>query len=62
MIQKKVPKFQQKIILKINIIFLLEFMEWDSFSFKNIVLHILDTILVHCILHILGTILVHCLI
>ena len=26
------------------------------------VLHILDTILVHCILHILGTILVHCLI
>ena len=25
-------------------------------------LHILDTILVHCILHILGTILVHCLI
>ena len=27
-----------------------------------IVLHILDTILVHCILHILGTILVHCLI
>ena len=28
----------------------------------RIVLHILDTILVHCILHILGTILVHCLI
>ena len=26
------------------------------------VLHILDTILVHCILHILGTVLVHCLI
>ena len=26
------------------------------------VLHILDTILVHCILHILGTMLVHCLI
>ena len=25
-------------------------------------LHILDTILVHCILHILSTILVHCLI
>ena len=25
-------------------------------------LHILDTILVHCILYILGTILVHCLI
>ena len=25
-------------------------------------LHILDTILVHCILHILGTMLVHCLI
>ena len=25
-------------------------------------LHILDTILIHCILHILGTILVHCLI
>ena len=39
-------------------------------TFKNVilqiytvkVLHILDTILVHCILHILGTILVHCLI
>ena len=27
-----------------------------------IMLHILDTILVHCILHIYGTILVHCLI
>ena len=27
-----------------------------------LLLHILDTILVHCILHILGTILVHCLI
>ena len=26
------------------------------------VLHVLDTILVHCILHVLGTILVHCLI
>ena len=26
------------------------------------VLHILDTILVHCILHVLGTILVHCLV
>ena len=25
-------------------------------------LHMLDTILVHCILHVLGTILVHCLI
>ena len=25
-------------------------------------LHILDTILVHCILHVLGTILMHCLI
>ena len=31
-------------------------------SSKKMVLHILDTILVHCILHILGTILVHCLI
>ena len=31
-------------------------------SSTNVVLHILDTILVHCILHILGTILVHCLI
>ena len=29
---------------------------------KSSVLHILDTILVHCILHILSTILVHCLI
>ena len=28
----------------------------------RVLLHILDTILVHCILHILGTILVHCLI
>ena len=28
----------------------------------KMLLHILDTILVHCILHILGTILVHCLI
>ena len=25
-------------------------------------LHILDTMLVHCVLHVLGTILVHCLI
>ena len=31
----------------------------DAFSS---LLHILDTILVHCILYILGTILVHCLI
>ena len=31
-------------------------------EFNIPVLHILDTILVHCILHILGTILVHCLI
>ena len=29
---------------------------------QTILLHILDTILVHCILHILGTILVHCLV
>ena len=41
------------------VLFLLPFKEWkDSMP----VLHILDTILVHCILHILGTILVHCLI
>ena len=31
-------------------------------STSSRLLHILDTILVHCILHILGTILVHCLI
>ena len=31
-------------------------------NFMRMMLHILDTILVHCILHILGTILVHCLI
>ena len=31
-------------------------------DFRYLVLHVLDTILVHCMLHTLGTILVHCLI
>ena len=35
---------------------------WAANFFDVGLLHILDTILVHCILHILGTILVHCLI
>ena len=41
---------------------ILQSLGFQNFSLRGEVLHILDTILVHCILHILGTILVHCLI
>ena len=51
--------YPRNVHVKLYLILLIISQQYQDF-FQ--LLHILDTILVHCILHILGTILVHCLI